>query len=1036
MIEKLISFLQWIQSSERLRQRLDIVFSYAFTIASISLVYSLLKETIFQTHSYYYDRYSDNYLFLDSRLADSVWWTGMILCLLFSMVAVYIYGIYKKGKDWNFSLIGLILNTILPLIVGITLVYTSITESQVIKWYILVFGWLYSISPFIAFLSGFQKLNIGWGEKIFLYSKKYILSFLIGLAVFIPLYVFWNLFGELRYLDLTVVVPFLFFSLCIYSVITWIILSYAWAEIPNITETSRERIVRVGLGMAFIFLCIWLMPNWKDTFIENRIEKAYSILWDYGATKELYKEAESIWFLDWAMREKYIKGNLSHVEKSLYARIFDTAIEDTIHEKVDMNQYRSWNSNATNRLAQWENATVELNFAKHETEVLPDIQAAKTTITYEFQNTTTSNQEVIFSMELPNSASTVTDLKLGLNLEYTWVIAPRGAASRVYQDSLRRNTDPALLEQTGPLTYRLRVFPVPGNNDSKTQGRQRVQWSYITPLESTKNITTIPKTEILNLKLTKKSEILTRVTEEEKALVQDSKMGDDLHLLTDGKIEPITIRAGKNFIEYCTTNVYPNIDIQKFSQSEKKLTKNMVFFDISKSIGAKPSIQQEYQSLINAWKNNGISLDVFTYNFEVYPSGYDISGVDFWGTTNMSKIIDYIDKNNISGANIVIVTDDNSYEQSEKEIKNIDYKKLKTNRISLIQIGKNIRTLKTEITKSILATNGSMSVLEPSAPISEGIKNIFTPTPSIQSCETYTGSAVQPLKALQGYIDSKKIFGNTYSYTGYIVDTGSLYRGGLENPLIQYLLSGSIMDGSDPLIFLENWENQIFSSWENNIETVYPTYQEFSIFRKNIRGKTIVTIRPEYSTITVEIGGGFTGSMYSSGRSILPNEIAQFWKDIGVKTPIQKQLDENEVQEEIAQTSHIVNQSVSLIALETERQKQDLERYSGNSDKYDTNYENFETDWVSMRSFDGFRDITIGSTKSEPALFWGDSVMSSQSLWVENTSFGILGNSRSGVGLIQYIVIILCFPLISWFLLRKKSKTGKETASPISSDDK
>lgn len=52
------------------------------------------------------------------------------------------------------------------------------------------------------------------------------------------------------------------------------------------------------------------------------------------------------------MREKYLKGNMSLEEKNLYARIFDTSIEDTIHEKVDMNQYRSWNSNATNRLAQ------------------------------------------------------------------------------------------------------------------------------------------------------------------------------------------------------------------------------------------------------------------------------------------------------------------------------------------------------------------------------------------------------------------------------------------------------------------------------------------------------------------------------------------------------------------------------------------------------------------------------------------------------------------------------------------------------------
>ena len=42
----------------------------------------------------------------------------------------------------------------------------------------------------------------------------------------------------------------------------------------------------------------------------------------------------------------------------------------------------------------------------------------------------------------------------------------------------------------------------------------------------------------------------------------------------------------------------------------------------------------------------------------------------------MSKIIDYINQNNIRDANIVIVTDDNSYEQAKSEIKTIDYKKL------------------------------------------------------------------------------------------------------------------------------------------------------------------------------------------------------------------------------------------------------------------------------------------------------------------------------------------------------------------------
>ncbi len=133
-------------------------------------------------------------------------------------------------------------------------------------------------------------------------------------------------------------------------------------------------------------------------------------------------------------------------------------------------------------IARGENAKVELNFAKHESEILPDIHAVKTVITYEFQNTATTNQEVVFSIVLPNAESTMTDLRLGLNLEYTGTIAPRGAAARVYQDSLRRNTDPALLEQTGPLSYRLRVFPVPSTQDTKTQGRQRVQFTYVSPI--------------------------------------------------------------------------------------------------------------------------------------------------------------------------------------------------------------------------------------------------------------------------------------------------------------------------------------------------------------------------------------------------------------------------------------------------------------------------------------------------------------------------------------------------------------------------
>jgi len=51
-----------------------------------------------------------------------------------------------------------------------------------------------------------------------------------------------------------------------------------------------------------------------------------------------------------------------------------------------------------------------------------------------------------------------------------------------------------------------------------------------------------------------------------------------------------------------------------------------------------------------------------------------------------------------------------------------------------------------------------------------------------------------------------------------------------------------------------------------------------------------------------------------------------------------------QIQEEIAKTAHIINQSVSLIALESDKQRNDLERYSEGSDKYDTNYENFSNE--------------------------------------------------------------------------------------------
>ncbi|MBN1168442.1 hypothetical protein JXA63_00975 [Candidatus Woesebacteria bacterium] len=108
----------------------------------------------------------------------------------------------------------------------------------------------------------------------------------------------------------------------------------------------------------------------------------------------------------------------------------------------------------------------------------------KVSIDEVYTNSAFSDQEVIYEFSLPEDA-VVTELLLGPNLEFTGVIAPKGAAQETYERQIVRRRDPALLEQTGPTQYRLRVYPVPSkNNRTILNGRnQRIKFTYITPVE-------------------------------------------------------------------------------------------------------------------------------------------------------------------------------------------------------------------------------------------------------------------------------------------------------------------------------------------------------------------------------------------------------------------------------------------------------------------------------------------------------------------------------------------------------------------------
>ena len=80
-----------------------------------------------------------------------------------------------------------------------------------------------------------------------------------------------------------------------------------------------------------------------------------------------------------------------------------------------------------------------------------------------YENKTAINQEVVYYFSLPESA-VITGVWLGESANrgerFVYQVAPRGAAQAVYRNEVRRNVDPALVEQIGPRQYRLRVFPV------------------------------------------------------------------------------------------------------------------------------------------------------------------------------------------------------------------------------------------------------------------------------------------------------------------------------------------------------------------------------------------------------------------------------------------------------------------------------------------------------------------------------------------------------------------------------------------------
>jgi putative PEP-CTERM system integral membrane protein len=159
----------------------------------------------------------------------------------------------------------------------------------------------------------------------------------------------------------------------------------------------------------------------------------------------------------------------------LYETFFDESIVEGEHDVVVQAVRSTWNiDQATTAWQAIDDREVQL--LRQEVNVTEHGDWADVELYEEYENATGLRQEVVYYFSLPESA-VVTGVWLGNSPDrdrrFQYRVSPRGAAQAVYRSEVRRQVDPALVEQIGPRQYRLRIFPVEPKRVHWDQGSMR-----------------------------------------------------------------------------------------------------------------------------------------------------------------------------------------------------------------------------------------------------------------------------------------------------------------------------------------------------------------------------------------------------------------------------------------------------------------------------------------------------------------------------------------------------------------------------------
>lgn len=513
-------------------------------------------------------------------------------------------------------------------------------------------------------------------------------------------------------------------------------------------KINTQRIVKwltKLLIAGWVLAILWLIAyQWYGYIANGRgAAERHIQAWD---TYENHEKATRLG-LDRSYKNFFNKQyNPERVDTTSFQKLYDTTPVAFYGDKLsDRRKSGLRNNDATNLSKVWDAADVVLTLWEVINKVTTsdnDIPMMETTFRFHLSNQVSTNQEVVLHFQAPDPDTVVTDLKLWLNLELQWQLAPRGAARKVYEEALVQKIDPALIEKVGPDTYTLRVYPVPRSNDSKTQGRQLVQLVMMTPLDADMiDVKYTLKLDFINLKYNEDSSLISKFFVDKELRKEDVLRGDiDIESYLDTShalvLSDFGLEAEAQLHDYCL----PEYVVESFGTGAVQrmiaghdlwaYTKTSVFYDQSASI-SRNNIQKYYPEIMSSIKGDVQSwlrdVDMYGFNFAVQKIAH-VDDMKYRWFSEISGLVDYLVDNKFENQRIVIVTDDDSFDMHRgTERKDTDLSLLYSNQIIVLKIGDDIKTYPSEFNRVLSAAKGSIQTVDPDT-LDVDIAHIFEST--------------------------------------------------------------------------------------------------------------------------------------------------------------------------------------------------------------------------------------------------------------------------------------------------------------------